>query len=106
MRAWVLWLAVAILVNSAISAAYYLGIIGTLFNRADPGAEGRARLPERTGVGIGVFACAAIVVVLGVLPGTATRLSERAKQAVSQVDQTPAGTLPADGQPAAGAPSN
>ena len=98
MAAWTLWLVVAILVNSAISVAYYLGIIGALFNRADPGIEGRARPPARAGVGIGVFACAAIVVALGILPGAANRLSDRAIQAVTRMDG-PAGTHAVSSEP-------
>ena len=85
MEPWVLWLAILILVNSAISAAYYLGIVTALFARPDPGADGRAPRPSGRGVAIGVVACAAIVVMLGLLPGLASQLSDRAGIAVGQL---------------------
>ena len=85
MAPWALWLAIAILVNSAISAAYYLGIVATLFARADAGPVGRGPLPARRGVAVGVVACAAIVLLIGLLPGLAGRLSDRARYAVTQL---------------------
>jgi NADH-quinone oxidoreductase subunit N len=80
MTGWAIGLAVAILVNSAISAAYYLGIVATLFTRAEP-AEPGPRPREQTGVLIGTLACAAIVLLVGLLPGTVGRLAERANSA-------------------------
>ena len=80
MHAWAVTLAIAILVNSAISAAYYLGIVATLFARAEPAAAAEARPGERlhsTGVTIGTVACAVLIVILGVLPGVVGRIDER-----------------------------
>lgn len=62
---WLLWLAIAVIINSGLSAAYYLSVVGTLFNRkssdepvspADPGA----------GTLASVFVSVAAVLVLGV----------------------------------------
>lgn len=94
MGGWALWLAIAILVNSAISAAYYLGIVSTLFTRAEP-TDLRTGPAGGKGVLVGTAMCAAIVLVVGLLPGTASRLATSAATAAGTL------TLP---QPAAPTP--
>ena len=78
LHGWAIALTVAILVNSAISAAYYLGIVATLFARSEPSDAGPAERIESTGVTIGTVACAAIVLLLGLLPGVVGRIADQA----------------------------
>lgn len=77
MHAWAITLAIAILVNSAISAAYYLGIVATLFARAEPSDVRPVERIRSSGVTIGTVACAVLVLVLGVLPGVVSRIADR-----------------------------
>lgn len=86
---WAIGLVIAILVNSAISAAYYLGIVATLFARNAPDDVPVARQPHASGVRIGTIVCAAIILVLGVLPGVVGRIVERTGAAGESLGTTP-----------------
>ena len=82
---WIITLAIFVLVNSAISAAYYLGIVGALFNRKDVGyaaAPRRTPLPVNLAVGV----CVGLVLGIGLLPSTTRTLVNASADASSELD--------------------
>lgn len=102
MHGWAITLVVAILLNSAISAAYYLGIVATLFARAEPADARPAERIHSTGVTIGTVTCAVLVLILGLLPGVVGRISDRTEMAAGSLGdvQIQSGAAPADADPA------
>lgn len=80
------WLAIATMINAAISAAYYLRIVGTMFLRADNTATVEApeptfeRIPAPIGLAIGLSVVGTIV--LGTFFNAATWLNNRTSEAV------------------------
>jgi NADH-quinone oxidoreductase subunit N len=74
-QAWFIFLAIAGVLNSAVSAAYYLRIVGLMYFRtplATPRAEGGYGSMLMTGV------CAVLVVLLGVYSGPLVRQAVQA----------------------------
>ncbi len=63
---WLLWLAGAAVVASAVSLYYYLRVIRTMYVDAAP--DGAGRLEVGSGVAWAVFACLAAVILIGVWP--------------------------------------
>lgn len=60
------WLAVLVVLNSAVSAYYYLRVVVTMYFRQ---SEHKVPTPQRTwGLGIGMVAAGAMVVAIGVFP--------------------------------------
>jgi NADH-quinone oxidoreductase subunit N len=73
---WFVALAVIGVVNSAIGAAYYLRVVGTMFFRMPLGTP--PTRPDAGGALAAAVACAALVVVLGLLPGLWLGQAEKA----------------------------
>lgn len=96
------WLIVITMANAAVSAAYYLKIVATMFLRTEESAQPAARPP------LAVFARPAIPIVLAVvvsvvatlLFGTVPPATERLGAAVVKASQIE-GELPASATPAA-----
>ncbi len=90
------WLVVIVMINAAISAGYYLKIIGVMFLRPDPHGptvHGHATpLPQlpmatrATPVMIAVALSAVGVVLAGSVPAANNALNQRVKRAVTQID--------------------
>ena len=92
-RPWFVALAVIGVVNSAIAAAYYLRIVGVMFFRLPLGTP-----PTKTDAGgtlLAALGCAALVVVLGLLPGVWLREADSAAPAPQVVAQPHADVLSA-----------
>lgn len=89
---WFLALAVVGAVNAAISAAYYLRVVGVMYFR-----PATVRLAARGGSGAGwaTAACAVLVVGIGFFPGPLVERSNRASQAARNTLISPA-QAPAD----------
>jgi NADH-quinone oxidoreductase subunit N len=86
---WLMTLAILILVNSAISAVYYLSIVGALFNRAEPDAVGpRTRKIPLIATASIVLSAAAVLFFGVVLSGT-RGLADHAAGAAGAVDTVP-----------------
>ncbi len=68
---WFLWLAIVGVVNAAIAAAYYLRVIGfAYFRAADPDDPPAPLLMPRAGsASLTVLFCAALLVIVGLMPG-------------------------------------
>lgn len=85
------WLVIITLVNAAISAAYYLNIVGTMFLRTDPSeptTPSAARAPHRAG-SMPIAAAVTLSVVATLLLGTilpATQLLSNAVNSAARVD--------------------
>jgi NADH-quinone oxidoreductase subunit N len=90
------WLVVIVMINAAISAGYYLKIIGVMFLRPDPHGptvHGHATpLPHMpvaaraTPVMVAVALSAVGVVLAGSVPSATNELSKRVRRAVTQID--------------------
>lgn len=82
---WLIWLAIFVILNSGLSAAYYLGVVGALFNRKpidEPVSPARPAL----GTYVSVVACVAVVLILGILLSATNLLSGAAQSAAQKVD--------------------
>jgi NADH-quinone oxidoreductase subunit N len=84
---WLLWLAIFVILNSGLSAAYYLGVVGTLFNRK-PSDDAASSAAPATGTYLSVIASTAIVVILGIVLSATNLLSRSASSAAANVDGT------------------
>ncbi len=82
---WLIALAIAIILNSGLSAAYYLGVVGALFNRK-PQDEVPTLPAHSHGSFAAVVASITIVVVLGVMLRTTNRLSEQTRTAATSME--------------------
>jgi NADH-quinone oxidoreductase subunit N len=98
---WFLALAVVGAINAAISAAYYLRIVGVMYFRP---ASGRLEARGGSGAAWAVAVCALLVVAIGLNPGVPLERANRASQSARiTFDSGPAAetvdepTLPADG---------
>lgn len=92
---WFLALAIVGVLNAAVSAGYYLRIVGTMYFRkslARPAGQGGA------GAAWAVLVCAVLVLGIGCFPGPLMEFSRRAGHSVQEV-LTPAGQQ-ADSRPA------
>lgn len=94
---WLLWLAILLVVNSGLSAAYYLGVVGALFNRK-PVDEPLARPAYAPGTLVAVAASVLLVLVLGILLQSTQLLSSGALVAADSMDGPLAGTPVALGE--------
>jgi NADH:ubiquinone oxidoreductase subunit 2 (subunit N) len=91
------WLAVLLVINAAISAAYYLRIVMAMFSRPEPAplpastVAGAREVPVSIGrpwpVIAGIYLSVLGTLVLGISLPTTSRLSDRAMMA--QIDQPP-----------------
>jgi NADH-quinone oxidoreductase subunit N len=81
------WLAIAMMVNAAISAAYYLRIVGTMFLKSEATMEAEA--PERVTIPapIGVAIALSVIgtLVLGIYFNAATKLNKASSDAAKQL---------------------
>jgi NADH-quinone oxidoreductase subunit N len=62
------WLTVLGLLNSAVAAYYYLRILVVMYMK-DPGEATSTAGPAGAGLKIAVYACAAVTLILGIIPG-------------------------------------
>ena len=79
-RNWFVALAVIGVLNAAISAAYYLRIVGVMYFRAP--SESRAARP--VGAGAAMLLCAVLVVIVGLAPNALQQGANVASQSVRQ----------------------
>jgi NADH-quinone oxidoreductase subunit N len=81
---WLIWLAVAAVLNSAISLYYYLRVIRAMYVDAPDsgGAEGAEveRIEVPMGTQVAVLACVALVILMGVWPQPFINAAMRAAQ--------------------------
>lgn len=81
-RVWFVVLAIAGVLNAAISAGYYLRIVGVMYFRAP------AMTHKTEGRGFGVYtaalACAFVTVIIGIYPGPLATATHQARPAISQ----------------------
>jgi NADH-quinone oxidoreductase subunit N len=83
---WLMTLAILILVNSAISAVYYLSIVGALFNRAEPDMPVPATRKIPLVATVSIVLSAASLVFFGVYVTGTRSLAEHAGEAAAAVD--------------------
>lgn len=84
---WLLWLAIAVIVNSGLSAAYYLSVVGTLFNRK-PTEEAASPADPGLGTRASVFVSVLAVLVLGVVLVCTNSLNRAATAAANSFGET------------------
>jgi NADH-quinone oxidoreductase subunit N len=70
-----LWLVVIAVINSVISAFYYLRVVKVMWFNEPASAE---KVPSSTAPRLALFLCSLGVLVLGVIPGPLMRLAETA----------------------------
>lgn len=96
-----LWLVVVAVVNSIISAFYYLRVILVAYMRDEEDAAPIKLIPSRS-LGVSVAAATLLTLAVGILPGTAMKASDKAGRSLAET------TVPAllgsvdharDGQP-------
>lgn len=85
---WLLWLSIAIILNSGISAAYYLGVVGALFNRKTIDDESQPSFARPVPMTVAVSACVAAILVIGTLLQTTSYLSNQSGIAARSIDGT------------------
>ncbi|MGD8795094.1 MAG: proton-conducting transporter membrane subunit, partial [Anaerolineae bacterium] len=76
------WLAVVGVINSAISAYYYLRVVARIYLAEDDAAAGEGALPAVPVLQVGVGLASLAVVVLGVWPGPVADLARLAARAL------------------------
>jgi NADH-quinone oxidoreductase subunit N len=76
-----LWLAVVGVINSVVSAYYYLRVVAAMYLRA-PDRAGRAEVPVCPALAVGVVLACAAVVLLGLWPGPVLDLARTAVAAL------------------------
>jgi NADH-quinone oxidoreductase subunit N len=84
LNAWFLLLAVVAVLNSAISAAYYLRIVAAMYFRSPLGSLPGQRNPSAW---LAMFASAVAVLVLGILPGPVRQSAAAARDALLSVER-------------------
>jgi NADH-quinone oxidoreductase subunit N len=109
---WFLALAIVGVVNAAISAGYYLRIIGVMYFRStDVAPEGRGGM----GAGLATALCALAVMIIGGYPGPLVESAKRAARSVrgpgtvpqaAAIEAPPAATLPLAASSRVPAPKN
>jgi NADH-quinone oxidoreductase subunit N len=81
------WLAIAMMINAAISAAYYLRIVGTMFLKSEstiePQETERVSIPAPIGVAIALSVIGTLV--LGIYFDAATKLNKASSDAAKQL---------------------
>jgi len=70
------WLALAMAINSAISVGYYYGVVKTMFLNEEEEEEPQ-KLPTTANIGLVVWITGAMVLVLGILPSFFIELSSQ-----------------------------
>jgi NADH-quinone oxidoreductase subunit N len=84
LRLWFTGLAIVGVLNAAISAGYYLRIVGILYFRA-PSAAPRAE--GGFGVWTAAVACAFVTVIIGIYPSPLVKASNQARPVISQAPE-------------------
>ncbi|MHB1260698.1 MAG: NADH-quinone oxidoreductase subunit N [Thermoplasmatota archaeon] len=80
---WLVWLAVAAVLNSALSLYYYLRVIRSMYVEApEPSAEGGAveRVEVPMGTTVAVVACLVLILAMGLVPQPFVEASMKAAQ--------------------------
>lgn len=86
------WLTIILVINAAVSAAYYLRIVGTMFLRPEPAGEAAAPptpLPAQPAVIAGVALSILGTLVFGILPMATERLVDHAAANASGIVPSP-----------------
>ena len=93
-RGWFIALAIGGAANAAIAAAYYLRVIGVIYFRAPTSQS----LAARGGAGAmaSVIACAALVLLLGVVPGLLLKPAAQSDPLLTQTPQSLISPRPSD----------
>ena len=103
LRRGLLALAIVLAVNAAISAWYYLRIIGVMYFRpSEVAPEGRGGM----GAGFATLLCTLAVLIIGGYPGPLVEYAKQASRSVRKLQapvQAAAYTVPAPALPAASA---
>jgi NADH-quinone oxidoreductase subunit N len=78
---WMWILAITGIANAAVAAAYYLRLVGALYF-APPAPDSPA--PARSWAAAGAISAAVLVVLVGIVPGAASRASRQAATSVAE----------------------